>query len=246
MVFGMARDFGGKPWSWFHYAAVAAAAAVNKPDAIVFWYEHLPSGKWWRAARPHLTLRKIVAPVEVFGNELCHPAHQADVVRLRALLDEGGAYIDSDVWCLKPFAGIQHPGWWMGIQGSGYGLCNATMGGDAGSAFAAEWLDTYRRFRSKGRDRHWDEHSVRVPLTISKRRPKDIRVLPRTAFFSPLWGRLREIFAGQSRHRRPHLADSYSVHLWESICWDYLSTLEPDAIDRRSEIGIRLQEIGVL
>lgn len=247
MVFGMAPDFGGKPWSWIHHAAVLTANKVHKPDAIVFWYEHEPTGKWWRASKRHLTLRKIAAPVEVFGRPLLHSAHQADVVRLEALIAEGGAYIDSDVWSLRSFAGIDHVGWWMGLQGSRYGLCNATMGGTAGSPFAARWLETYRRFRSRGRDKHWDEHSVRVPLTLARQRPKEITILPQTAFFSPLWGRLREIFRlPRSRHHRTHLADSYSVHLWESICWSWLSKLEPGSIHPESEIGRRLAELDVL
>jgi hypothetical protein len=243
MVFGMAPDFGGKPWSWIHHVAVETAARVNQPSRILFWHEHEPTGEWWDRSRPYLTLRKIEAPREVFGRPLLHPAHRADVVRLQALLDHGGAYIDCDVWCLRPFAGLAHCGFWMGRQGRRYGLCNATMGGDPGSPFAAAWLEAYRTFRSQGRDQHWDEHSVRIPLELAGQHPDEVTVFPHTHFFHPLWGQMSRCFrTGHS----DQLTRSYSVHLWESICWDWLQHLSPHTINRKSEMGRRLTEMGVL
>lgn len=243
LCFGMAEDFGGKPWSWIHHIAVETAVAVNRPDAIVFWHEHEPTGRWWRASRRHLTLRKIEAPREIFGRPLLHPAHRADVVRLRALLEHGGVYIDADVWSIRPFANIEHVGFFMGRQGQHYGLCNATMGGRPGSPFVARWLDAYQSFRSEGRDQHWDEHSVRLPKRWAEAHPDEITVLPHTAFFHPLWGQLKRCFrTGYS----PMLGQSYSVHLWESLCWDWLERLDPETIHRRSELGRHLEELGIL
>lgn len=243
----MAPDFGGKPWSWIHHMSVVTAAAVNKGARIMFWHEHEPTGQWWEASRPYLTLRKIAAPTEVFGRPLVHPAHRADVVRLLVLLEHGGVYLDADVWCLRPFSEIEHGGFWMGRQGDAYGLCNATMGGDAGARFAREWLDLYRSFRSAGRDSHWDEHSVRLPLRLAAEIPDSVTVLPPDRLFAPLWGRLRRVFvSARGRPVSAVLQNSYSVHLWESICWNWLSRLTPQRIDRKSEIGGRLVELGVL
>lgn len=243
-VFGMAPDFGGKPWSWIHYQSVRTAAVVNRPTKILFWYEHEPRGRWWDAARPYLTLRKIEAPREIHGRELVHPAHRADVVRLRALHEHGGVYLDSDVWCLKPFADLDAPGFWMGRQGDSYGLCNATMGGKRRAPFVKRWLASYATFRSTGRDKFWDEHSVRVPLQLANENPNELTIYPPGYFFAPLWGRLPRVF--RRRRGEPLLDQSYSVHLWESICWGWLSRLNPNRIDPRSEIGERLAEIGCL
>jgi hypothetical protein len=243
----MAPDFGGKPWSWFHHLSVLSAVAANPGAELLFWYEHEPDGQWWRASRPHLTLCPIEAPREIFGRPLVHPAHRADVVRLQVLLEHGGAYVDSDVWCLRPFANLEHGGWWMGRQGDDYGLCNATMGGDRGARFAELWLAEYRSFRSAGRDEHWDEHSVRLPLRLAAGRPDLVTIYPPTVFFAPLWGKLRTVFKVPNHRRtKPLLADSYSVHLWESICWPWLSKMRPGNISRQSEIGSRLRELGVL
>lgn len=239
----MAADWGGKPWSWIHHVSVVTAAIVNQPSEILFWHEHEPTGEWWDASRHYLTLRTIAAPREIHGRPLLHPAHQADVVRLQALLEHGGAYLDSDVWCLRPFASVAAGPWWMGRQDKSYGLCNATMGGEAGSAFGREWLASYATFRSTGWGDHWDEHSVRVPLRLAKRMPDAITILPHDTFFYPLWDDLPRIFkAGEPRF----LDRSVSVHLWESATWPMLSPLTPDTIDRDSEIGQRLVELGVI
>lgn len=239
----MAADFGGKPWSWIHHMSVVLAATVNKPKAIYVWYEHEPSGKWWDASLQYVTLRKIQAPREIHGRPLLHPAHQADVVRLQVLLEHGGAYLDSDVWCLRPFAEVAAGPWWMGRQSENYGLCNATMGGDAGASFARAWLASYTTFRSTGWADHWDEHSVQVPLRLAERMPNDITILPPDAFFHPLWDDLPRVF--RSGERR-FLDRSVSVHLWESATWPLVSTLTPETIDRHSEIGQRLAALGVL
>lgn len=244
----MAADFGGKPWSWIHHVSVMTAAAANPGGEILFWYEHEPRGPWWDASRPHLTLCPIEAPREIHGRPLVHPAHRADVVRLQVLEQHGGTYVDSDVWCLRPFPAPDACGFWMGRQGDSYGLCNATMGATAKAMFPALWLSRYVDFRSEGRDKYWDEHSVRLPLELARKNPDLLTIYPPNAFFSPLWGRLRNIFtaARPGRRQRLHLEHSYSVHLWESICWRWLSRLRPKAIPATSEIGVRLRGLGVL
>lgn len=244
-VFGMAPDFGGKPWSWVHYMSVRTAAAVNPGCEIMMHLEHEPTGEWWEATLPLVTVKRIAAPHRIYDRPLCHPAHQADVVRLLALLEYGGTYLDADVWCLRPFSTIKHPGWWMGRQGRNYGLCNATMGGNVASDFGMRWLESYRGFRSQGRDHWWDEHSVRVPLTMAQEHPTEVAILDERSCFFPLWGRIRDVFDKRFRSRG-YLASSISVHLWESKTWDWLGKLTPDTIDRKSEIGQRLAEIGCL
>ncbi|MEP7255141.1 MAG: glycosyltransferase, partial [Ferruginibacter sp.] len=101
-VFGMAADFGGRPFSLSHYLAIKSAADVNKPETIFFHYEFEPAGEWWDKAKPLLILNKIKAPESFMGNLLYHVAHKADVVRLQALKEHGGIYLDLDTICVKP------------------------------------------------------------------------------------------------------------------------------------------------
>lgn len=242
-VFGLVPDFGGKPWCYAHYLSVHSAVVVNKPARVHFWYEHEPEGEWWEKTKPYLTLRQIEAPKDIFGRELVHPAHKADVIRLQKLLEYGGVYLDIDVWCLKPFAEIEHCGFWMGKQGTrDYGLCNATMGGNPGAPFVKRWLAQYKTFRSKGRDNYWDEHSVRLPWKLAKQHLGEITLLPHDRLFWPDWNYIHEIF------QKPGgwLANAYSVHLWETYSYPWLSQLTPETLNRDSEIVQRLAAGNVL
>lgn len=242
-VFGLVPDFGGKPWCYAHYIAIRSAVVVNAPTHVHFWYEHEPTGEWWEKTRPYLTLHKIKAPNSIFDRPLKHPAHKADVIRLQKLHEYGGVYLDIDVWCLKPFADITHCGFWMGKQGTiNYGLCNATMGGAAKSPFVARWLEQYRTFRSRGRDEFWDEHSVRLPLKLAARYKKEITILPHDALFWPDWNYIHKVFQANDNW----LANAYSVHLWETYSYEWLSKLTPETINRDSEIAQRLAAINVL
>lgn len=242
-VFGMASDFGRKPWCYAHYLSVLSAVRVNNPECIHFWYEHEPTGEWWERTVPFLTLHQIKAPLEIFGRPLMHTAHRADVVRLEKLREYGGVYLDADVWCLRPFAELKHNGFWMGWQGTRqYGLCNATMGGDAGTPFLEHWYAKYRKFRSLGRDKYWDEHSVRLPKRLAYQRPQEITLFPYTHFFWPDWNKIHEVFRGNG----DYLRDSYSVHLWETFSYHWLAALTPDTFPRFSEIGRRFTELGVI
>lgn len=61
-------------------------------------YHFEPEGPWWDAIRPHLTLQKVDIPTEIFGKEIDGFAHAADVVRLYAMQQSGGIYLDIDVF----------------------------------------------------------------------------------------------------------------------------------------------------
>lgn len=241
-VFGLVKNFGGKPWSYAHYLAIKSAVIVNKPDHIYFWYQYEPSGEWWEQTKPYLTLRTIKAPTFIHGRPLVHPAHKADVVRLQVLQQYGGVYCDCDVWCLRPFAELQHVGFWMGKQHADYGLCNATMGGNAHADFLTRWLGEYKTFRSRGRDRYWDEHSVKLPYKLAQQHPDTITIFDQFHFFEPTWRNIHTVFQQPGEL----MARSYSVHLWETMSWPWLSKLTPDTWNRDSEIAQRMAAAGVL
>jgi hypothetical protein len=234
-VFGMSPDFGGRPWCYVHYLAVRAAAVVNQPCEIQLWVDYEPQGDWWERtlALPGVRLRRFVAPKQVFGRPLRHPAHRADVARLDILARHGGYYCDCDCIGLKPFASLPGtPAFWMGRQG-GRGLCNATMGATAGAPFLARWKESYHTFRSTGQDLYWDEHSVFIPGRLATAHPTEVQIYPETFFFHPLWDRIERVFTANDGL----LANSFSVHLWESQTWHWLAALTPDTLNRRSELG---------
>ncbi len=105
-VFGMAPDFGGKPFSLAHYLSLRSAIALNEPDAAIFYYQYEPTGEWWDKAKRHLVLHKVKAPDEFMDRPLYHVAHKADVVRLQALKEHGGIYMDLDTISVKPLSDL--------------------------------------------------------------------------------------------------------------------------------------------
>jgi hypothetical protein len=253
-VFGMAPDFGGKPFSLAHYLSVKSAVELNKPSTVFFHYEYEPTGEWWEKAKPLLTLNKITAPESIMGNKLCHVAHKADVVRLKALKETGGIYLDLDTISVKPLTGLLNCSFAIGQElkaawapknwrqrlkyklglikkdtNSSTGLCNAVLLSEKNSEFINRWLEEYKTFRSKGRDKYWNEHSVLVPEKLAETYPDKITMLSPYAFHYPLYDAtgLKSMF--EEMHEFP---EAYLHHLWESFAWDkYLSRLTPEYIN---------------
>ncbi|MGD0103905.1 MAG: glycosyltransferase, partial [Rhodopila sp.] len=212
--FGFSPTFGHKPWSLIHYVSVASAIEQIRPDHAFMYYEHEPSGPWWDLSCRLFTPVRIDAPREVFGNNVAHPAHRADVVRLRKLLEVGGIYLDADVFVHRSFDPLLDNSAVLGQQGEqgSYGLANAIILSEPGSEFVRRWYESYRTFRSHGRDEYWDEHSVKVPAVLAARHPEMITILPHRAFFWPRWhnDHLKMIFGTPSA---PILTDAtFATH----------------------------------
>jgi hypothetical protein len=231
--FGLSPDFGRKQWSLVHYACIKSAIERIRPDDVFFYYEYEPSGPWWELTRGLVTLQKISAPREIFGNPLLHPAHRADVVRLQALLRKGGIYLDCDVFVHRSFDDLLQYRTVMGEQrreGTLVGLCNAVILSEPEAPFLQNWYSRYRTFRSRGRDEFWDEHSVKLPSELSQTLPQQVTVLPESAFFLPSCdpSGLRAIYASKAN---VDLSTAYATHLWEALAWDeYLKYLSPKRV----------------
>ncbi len=252
-VFGMAPDFGGKPFSLVHYLSVKSSIDLNKPLAVFFHYQYEPEGEWWEKAKPLLTLNKIEAPTSIMGNPLYHVAHKADIVRLQVLKETGGIYLDLDTISVKPLTELLHhsfvigqelkpeyvpKNWRQGIKynlgliksdsKNATGLCNAVLLSKKNSDFVNLWLNEYKSFRSKGRDKYWNEHSVLVPQKLAEQYPQHITHLNPYAFHYPLYNEpgIKSMFEEVAE-----FPEALLHHLWESFSWDkYLSQLSIEKI----------------
>jgi hypothetical protein len=233
-VYGLSADFGGKPWSLVHYACVKSAIRWIRPDAIHFHYQFEPSGPWWDLTRPLLTPIKVEGPDKIFGNPLLHYAHRADVLRLATLIEHGGIYLDVDVLVQRSFDDLLHHRVVLGQEGQGgdIGLGNAVILAEPKARFLQRWLETYRCFRSQGRDAFWNEHSVQVPFQLARQFPEEIEVLSHRAFFWPLWSdeHLRAIFASAEPIG---MQETYANHLWATLAWTFMEGLTPGAVRGR-------------
>jgi hypothetical protein len=233
-VFGMAPDFGGKPWGLVHYACVRSAIRWIKPQAIYLYYQFEPSGVWWELTRPLLTPARIEGPEEIFGNPLRHFAHRADIVRLSKLIEYGGIYLDADVLVQRSFDDLLDERMVLGQEGEGgsIGLGNAVILAEPNARFLRRWQESYRTFRSKGRDPFWNEHSVQASRALASQYPDEIRVLSHQSFFWPLWfeEHLRWIYDSTDPIA---IDETYANHLWETLSWEFLKDLTPGIVRGR-------------
>lgn len=227
----------------YRYLSILSAYYVNKPDKIYFHYYYEPYGYWWDKIKHLLTLEKIDPPNEIYNNFIYHYAHKADVIRLQKLIEYGGIYLDIDTICLKSFSDLLNNDFVMGIQcdtnNKDYGLCNAVILSKKNSLFGKKWLETYKTFRSTGRDEYWDEHSVIVPLNLSKLYPNNITILESSSFFYPLWYDIKDILFNENiniDHYKNIIKNNYCIHLWDTYSHSYLKTLTENDILTKNTI----------
>ncbi|MGI4755378.1 MAG: glycosyltransferase family 32 protein [Janthinobacterium lividum] len=222
-TFGLAKDFGGKPWSMLHHVCLESAVRRIAPDQVFFYHEYEPSGPWWELSRKLVSPVKIEAPREIFGRPLNHVAHRADVVRLQKLAQVGGIYLDADVLVQRSFDDLLNESTVLGREGVGDDprMANAIILAEPNAPFIMRWIDQYHSFRSTGRDEFWNEHSVLLPARLAQENPQDITVLDHKAFFWPLWTpeHIRWIFDSNDPIS---LEGVYANHLWESEAWPFI------------------------
>lgn len=231
--FGMSPS--DKPWSLIHHVCVKSAVERIRPQIAYFYSEYEPAGPWWELTRPMVTLEKVLAPREIFGRPLLHPAHRADVLRLQKLIERGGIYLDVDTFVHRGFDDLLGHRMALGeirFDGTLVGLGIGVILAEARSSFLARWLAEYRSFRSKGNDQYWDEHSVRTPCKLAEQFPDEIAVLPSSAFYEPSFTKegLKRIYSSIDPI---DVSKSFATHLWESPAWvGYLQHLTPGRVRR--------------
>ncbi|GAA5910388.1 hypothetical protein JCM5296_000583 [Sporobolomyces johnsonii] len=253
-VFGLSPTFGGKPFNFIYYVCMTSALRILRPEVLYLHYVYEPRGFYWDEFRRNvdesatrLEMVKQRDVTEVWGNRVEHFAHKADVLRLEALKEYGGIYLDVDVLVIKDFGPLYRHEVVMGMESQPNldpalppsGLCNAVILAKPYSSFVSRWIDSYKTFnRSK-----WATHSVTTPWNLAQQYPSEITVLNKFAFFWPLWhdDHLRLVHRSPSPysfHRPSPLAPTYDTqftyHLWESFAHErYLSPYDPDRIHTR-------------
>lgn len=231
-IFGLKPDFGGKPFKLVHYLAIKSAIEVNNPEEVNMYLKYEPSGYYWKKIKPYLKLHFVEPPTEIFGNPLLHVAHQCGVMRIDILNKNGGIYMDCDTICVKPFAPLLNNNTILGIQGHNNdfpeGLCDGVILSKKNSEYLNLWYQSYKTHKSKGRDQHWDEHAVRIPLKLAIENPKLISIASYNYFHYPLYTNdgIEMLF-----NNNLSFPNAYCHHLWEQISWDkYLNNLSEEYI----------------
>lgn len=124
----------------------------------------------------------------IFGNPITKFAHKADIIRLEALLEYGGIYLDLDVYTIRSFDALLHFPTVLGIEGGIYefprqGLCNGIIVAQKEAPFLQRWYESYKTFNGS----EWAANSVAAPFELARQNPEEVLVLDPMAFFYPLW-----------------------------------------------------------
>ncbi len=149
----------------FH-SALQSCLEVNRPEAIHFHFRNEPYGPLWERILPHLTLHRLGKKPRDYdtsryaetaeGRLIAHLglgyAHEADFVRLDALIEHGGVYADMDTLFVRryPDAWFRHEflvGEEPGVRGDDGlikpSLCNAVMFAHRGARLPARGVNTW-------------------------------------------------------------------------------------------------------
>jgi hypothetical protein len=246
LIYGLKQH---EPFHHFHWALVERMISTIRPDRVLFHYTYESEGVYWEKIKKKVCPVQ-VPPFEYYGiARLKHFAHKADVVRLLALHEMGGLYLDIDTVIFKSFDDLFSGGQlvlgterWHG-RAEPRGLCNAVMLAPRNHGAVRAWLQSYRYFRAKGvkLERYWAEHSVRLPLLWLPRR-RDVKVLDSHSFFEINGDETNLFFdSDQAAQVEARVAGAYSLHLWETFCMpNLLADFKVPAPANESFLGAQL------
>lgn len=225
-IFGLTPDFGGKPFSFCHWAAIRSAQLANPGWHTRFWCIHEPSNRYFDAIRKHVEIMHVEPFDTVYGNPIPHPAHKCDWLRLQVLNEHGGVYLDLDTITTKGFDAwlAESPGSMVveQVDDNTIGLCNALIAAEPGADFIHRWIGKFKGFRSAGHDGLWNESAVKWPHQVWLEKPNFHTMRPAT-FLKPDWTQIPQLF---EQVREFPLAIGH--HLWESFSWPYLQRYSPE------------------
>lgn len=247
LIYGLKQN---ESFHYFHWALIERMISTIRPDRILFHCTYKPQGYYWEKTKKKVQVVK-VPPFEYYGIAyLRHFAHKADVIRLLALYEMGGLYLDIDTLVFKSFDDLLPPDRLiLGLErlpGSvePAGLCNAVILAPRNHDGIRDWLRSYMYFRGKPR-RHWEEHSVTLPLSLLKGRP-DVKVLDSHCFFEIGHEEANLLFdPDRAALVEDRVAGSYSQHLWEtSSMTNLLADFKAPAPANKSFLGTQLGRVS--
>lgn len=220
-----------------YFLCLQSCLEVNRPEAIHFHYRNEPWGPLWERIRPHLTLHHLGAKPRDYdtsryaetaeGRFIARAgidyAHEADFVRMDALIEHGGVYADMDTLFVRPYPEAWYArafliGEEAGVRGEDGlikpSLCNAVMFAQRGAAFARAW----REEMGRSFDGTWSRHSCQAAARLWGAHQKDLHVLPEDFFYA---------FPSTPAGLRALLEEDaevpeqvHSIHLWAHLWWN--------------------------
>lgn len=209
------------PMPFWQYVCLRSMWIANRPERLTVYYGAEPMGLWWEEARKFVVGVQVPVVTAIYGRALAHHAHRCDVMRLQALLADGGIYFDLDTFCVRPVAELLHHAVVMGRENDTR-LCNATILASAGHPFLAAWLATFQTF-----DGNWNSHACEMPTKLAPRFPEVTVVQPHYFFFPDYF---KQGIAAMHERDDTAFPFAYSHHLWHSLAVSHLTAYTPERL----------------
>ena len=206
--------YGGKSKNHFrfhHMLAVLAAHKFIKPSRIYFWIDMVPDGNYFKETRqnvPELYLVHRNTPKEIYGRPIRVSEHHTDIVRLEAVMEYGGIYLDLDAMVVKSLDPLLNYEMVMGYEHDN-GLCNGVIIAVAWADFLKIWHSKYKTFI----DQQWADHSVILPATLAKKYKNLVHTEERS-FHRPNWMAHELVQLYKEGNLYDWKKNNYIVHLW--------------------------------
>ncbi|MCJ1395569.1 hypothetical protein MMC18_008455 [Xylographa bjoerkii] len=245
-------------FGFIEYLSVKSALIAFESTRVKIHYASLDqNSEWFLKLKDNVTLVYHDPELGILGeSKTWQAAHRADLLRLQILSEEGGIYMDLDVFALRPLDTILHcqKDIIMGHEGGDRaGLTNALIMARKGSRFVDRWIDSYDDFSTQ----EWNYHSVTIPKRMALRYPDEICTLSPVAFFWPTWSykhieymhsSLSPIEVSKTKedlltYSGALFKNQLAYHAWSQLAWEpYLKSLTPELIrthDTRFNIMVR-------
>jgi hypothetical protein len=227
-------DYGVPAFGFSEWVAVRSAKKANPGYRVVVWTDHSPVGKYWKAIKSQVEIKKTTPPKEVCGNKVSHPAHKTDWLRLTILSEFGGVYLDIDTITLKSFDPIIRTNRMTMVrevvQGRFVGLCNAFIASPPRSKFIELWKSLFVEFASKGRDKLWNQSGVQWPAQVASDNPGLCDTLHESAYFVPDWS---DDGIAAMWDRQEEYPNAIGHHLWSAIASDRIKQIDETNMAKR-------------
>jgi hypothetical protein len=248
-----------------HLAIKAVLLRLGPVSVKLHSYSLNQDNVWWRPIKHRVMLvthepRPTLRTTDGHLHKL-RLAHQSDILRLEILHEEGGIYLDIDVYALQSFHQLMGStkDLVMGHEGGNRsGIGNAVIVARPRSPFIGRWLATYEE-SFDNRPQMWNHHSVKVPAKMAERYPENICKLSPGAFFWPTWSsehidmmqlpiskqEAMELKSDISRYGGAMYKDQLAYHAWGNIARaKFLSKLTPERLfSIESRFNILLRDI---
>ncbi|PAA77200.1 hypothetical protein BOX15_Mlig008330g3 [Macrostomum lignano] len=202
--------------AFHHFVCILSGFWVMRPQKLVLWYAKPPSGHYWELLKTNITapvweqrIVMIQRPVtqKIYNMTVKVKEHQADVMRIEAVLVLGGVYLDLDVITLNAMEPLRKYQFAIGKELPTV-LCNGVFSGAPNNTVLALWHLSYQTFD----DASWGGHSLYVIGDICKHFPGHCHI-EEDSLDRPGWINFGKMY-GEGDRTWDWQTKNYAMHLF--------------------------------